>query len=166
MRDLDMAVFKTHIFLLARKLDMLAAVAIVAMMCLTCADVLLRLFRRPITGTYELVSFLGALAVSFALAHTTAEKSHVAVSLVVRVLPQKIQGIIEGLVSLAGIVLFALISWQSVLYGMDCQQCGEVSLTLELPVYPIIYGIAFGAAVVCLVLLADLMDAIAKVKTR
>ena len=94
------------------------------------------------------------------------EKSHVAVSLVVRLLPQKLQGIIESVVSLLGIFLFALISWQSVLYALDCQKCGEVSLTLELPVHPIIYGIAFGAAVVCLVLLADFMDAIAKIKTQ
>jgi len=161
-----MTALKTHILLLARRLDILAAVAIVAMMFLTCADVLLRLFRRPITGTYELVSFLGAIAASFAIAHTTAEKSHVAVSLIVRLLPQKLQGIIESCVSLLGIFLFALISWQSIRYGMNCQQCGEVSLTLELPVYPIIYGIAFGAAVVCLVLLTDFMDAIAKVKTQ
>ncbi|PIE36305.1 hypothetical protein CSA56_00610 [candidate division KSB3 bacterium] len=160
-----MAVFRTHIVQLAKKLDMLAALAIVAMVCLTCADVLMRFFRRPIAGTYELVSFLGALTVSFAIAHTTAEQSHVAVSLIVRLLPQNIQRMIESVVALLGMFLFALISWQSVLYGMDCQAYGEVSLTLELPVHPIIYGIAFGAAVVCLVLLADFMDAIAKVKT-
>jgi len=143
---------------------MIAAMAIVAMMSLTCADVTLRMFRKPIPGTYEIVSFLGAVAVSFAMAHTTAERGHVAVSLIVQLFPKRLQGIIEGVMSIFGIILFGLIAWQSVLYGIDCQRSGEVSLTLQLPFYPVIYGLAVGAVVVCLVLLADLVEAIGKVK--
>ena len=155
---------KRFSLVLAQKLDMVAAIAIVAMMSLTCADVVLRLFRKPVPGTYEIVSFLGAVAVSFAIAHTSAEKGHVAVNLIVRVLPKRVQGIIESIVSISGIILFALIAWQSVLYGMDCQRTGEVSLTLQLPFYPVIYGVALGAAAVCLVLLVDLVNAIARLK--
>jgi len=152
--------------LLARRLDMIAAMAIVVMMSLTCADVILRMFRRPIPGTYEIVSFLGAVAVSFAMAHTTAKRGHVAVSLLVQLFPKRLQGIIESIVSIFGVVLFGLIAWQSVLYGMDCQRAGEVSLTLQLPFYPVIYGVALSAVVVCLVLLVDLAGAIGKVKDR
>jgi len=152
--------------LLARRLDMIAAMAIVVMMSLTCADVILRMFRRPIPGTYEIVSFLGAVAVSFAMAHTTAKRGHVAVSLLVQLFPKRLQDIIESIVSIFGVVLFGLIAWQSVLYGMDCQRAGEVSLTLQLPFYPVIYGVALSAVVVCLVLLVDLAGAIGKVKDR
>lgn len=156
--------FQKNSLLLARRLDMIAAMAIVAMMSLTCADVILRMFRKPIPGTYEIVSFLGAVAVSFAMAHTTAERGHVAVSLIVQLFPKRLQGIIEGVISIFGIILFGLIAWQSVLYGIDCQRSGEVSLTLQLPFYPVIYGLAVGAVVVCLVLLANLLEAIGKVK--
>ncbi|GAI74746.1 unnamed protein product [marine sediment metagenome] len=146
---------------------MIAAIAIFVMMSLTCVDVFLRyFFRKPITGTYEIVSFLGAVAVSFAMAHTLAEKGHVAVSLIVQLFPKKLQGIIESIISIFGIILFALIAWQSILYGVDCQRSGEVSMTLELPFYPIIYGIALGAGVVCLVLMVDLANAIVKVKDK
>ena len=147
-------------------MDMIAAMAIVVMMSLTCADVILRMFRRPIPGTYEIVSFLGAVAVSFAMAHTTAKRGHVAVSLLVQLFPKRLQDIIESIVSIFGVVLFGLIAWQSVLYGMDCQRAGEVSLTLQLPFYPVIYGVALSAVVVCLVLLVDLAGAIGKVKDR
>jgi len=157
--------FKKNFLSLARRLDMIAAIAVFAMMSLTCVDVFLRyFFRMPIPGTYEIVALLGAVAVSFAMAHTLAEKGHVAVSLVVQLFPKRLQGIIESMISIFGIILFCLIAWQSVLYGMDCQRAGEVSLTLELPFYPIIYGVALGAGVVCLVLLVDLADAIVKVK--
>jgi len=151
---------------LARKLGIIAAVSIFSMMALTCADVILRLFRMPIPGTYEIVSFMGAVAVSFAIAHTSVEKGHVAVSLVVQLLPKRAQAVIESILAALGIILFALIAWQSVLYGMDCQSSGEVSLTLQLPFYPIIYGVALGAGVVCLVLLADFLNAIASVRHR
>jgi TRAP-type C4-dicarboxylate transport system permease small subunit len=73
------------------------------------------------------------------------------------------QGAIESLISCLGIILFGLIAWQSVVYGMQCQASGEVSLTLQLPFYPVIYGVAFGAACVCLVLLVDFVDALANV---
>jgi len=136
------------------------------MMALTCADVILRLFRMPIPGTYEIVSFMGAVAVSFAVARTSVENGHVAVSLVVQLLPKRAQGLVEGIIAILGIILFALIAWQSTLYALDCQRSGEVSLTLQLPFYPIIYGIAFGAVIVCLVLLVDFLDAIASMRHR
>ncbi|MBC8457922.1 MAG: hypothetical protein H8D67_08005, partial [Deltaproteobacteria bacterium] len=80
---------------LAKILYWIAGIAIVIMMLLTCVDIILRLGVtayhkyhwaflspfRPIPGTYELVCFLGAVAVSFAMAHTSVEKGHVAVSL-------------------------------------------------------------------------------------
>jgi TRAP-type C4-dicarboxylate transport system permease small subunit len=88
------------------------------------------------------------------------------VSLIVQLFPEWLQDIIEGIISIFGITLFGLIAWQSVLYGMDCQRAGEVSMTLELPFYPIIYGVALSAMVVCLVLLVNLADALGKVKDK
>ncbi len=159
--------FKKNSLSLARRLDMIAATAVFAMMSLTCVDVFLRyFFRMPIPGTYEIVALLGAAAVSFAMAHTLAERGHVAVSLVVQLFPKWLQDIIEGIISIFGIILFGLIAWQSVLYGMDCQRAGEVSMTLELPFYPIIYGVALSAMVVCLVLLVNLADTLGKVRDK
>jgi len=159
--------FQRNSLLLARRFDMIAAVAIFAMMALTCVDVFLRyFFRKPIPGTYEIVALLGAVAVSFAMAHTLAKKGHVAVSLIVQMFPKRLQGIVESFISIFGIILFGLITWQSILYGIDCQRAGEVSLTLELPFYPIIYGVALGAVVVCLVLIVDLTNALSNVKDK
>jgi TRAP-type C4-dicarboxylate transport system permease small subunit len=148
---------------LAKLLYWIAGTAIIAMMILTCGDVVLRFFRRPIPGTYELVCFLGAVAVAFAMAHTTVQKGHVAVSLVVRLFPERIQGLIESITSTFGFIFFALVAWQSVLYGNDLHASSEVSLTLQLPFYPFIYGIGFSAAAVCLVLLTDLFKNLMKV---
>lgn len=172
-----MNVFERSTNGLARGMYYVAGSAIVSMMLLTCADVLLRfgvtLYHsykwqlleniKPIPGTYELVCFLGAVAVSFAMAHTSVEKGHVAVSLVVQLFPQRIRTIIGSITNSFGFILFALLSWQSVLYANDLRETGEVSLTLQLPFYPFVYGIGFAAAAVCLVLVVDLSKNLAKV---
>jgi TRAP-type C4-dicarboxylate transport system permease small subunit len=157
-----MVSFQARVLTLAKRFDAVAGIAVFGMMALTCVDVILRLFRMPIPGTYEIVSLLGAIAVAFAMAHTSVERGHVSVSLIVQLFPRKAQGIIECIISVFGFVLFGLIAWQSVLYGMDCQRAGEVSLTLQLPFYPVIYGVAIGAGAVCLVLLLDFLNAIEK----
>ncbi|MBW2016008.1 MAG: TRAP transporter small permease [Deltaproteobacteria bacterium] len=141
----------------ARVLYWIAGIAIILMMLLTCADVILRLFRRPIPGTYELVCFFGAVAVGFAMAHTSNERGHVSVSLIVRLLPNRLQAGIETLTNLLSLILFALISWRSVLYASSLRASGEVSLTLKLPFYPFVYGIGIAAGAVCLVLFVDLV---------
>jgi len=165
---------------LANILYWVAGFAIVMMMLLTCADVLLRfgvtLYHdyhwhflapfRPIPGTYEVVCFLGAIAVSFAMAHTSVERGHVAVSLVVRLFPQRVQAVIETVTGLFGFIFFGLLSWQSVVYAKDLHASGEVSLTLQLPFYPFVYGVAFGAAAVCLVLWVDISASLLKVLKR
>jgi len=151
---------------LASKAYWVAGGAIVFMMVLTCADVILRLFRMPIPGTYELVCFMGAVAVAFAMAHTSNEKGHVAVSLVVRLFPSRLQGAIEVITNIFVLILFILIAWRSVLYAESLRVTGEVSLTLKLPFYPFIYGIAFSAAVVCLVKITDIYKSFLKVLSK
>lgn len=151
---------------LIRYMYYVAGGAIVLMMLLTCADVFLRLIVtlyakygwpilegiQPTPGIYELVCFLGASAAAFAMAHTTLESGHVAVSLIVRLLSEKLQAGFKIVTSSLGFILFALISWHSVGYARELVESGEVSMTLQLPYYPFVYGVAFASFAVCLVL--------------
>lgn len=132
-----------------------ACFAIVVMMLLSCADVTLRFFGAPIPGTYEMVGFLGALIVSFSLAHTSLQRGHVAVELIFEKFPLRAQAIVDAFGNLASTILFGLIAWQSLVYGLDLQRSGEVSLTLQMPLHPFVYGIAAGCGLLSLVLLVD-----------
>lgn len=139
------------------RMYLIAGVAIVAMMLITCLDVLLRMFRRPIPGTYEVVCYLAALAVSFAMAHTLVNNGHVAVNLVVRLLPKRFRLSIAFVTTSMSAILFSLLSWQSALFALDLRRLHEVSLTLEIPFYPFILGVAFSSAAVVLVLITNLL---------
>lgn len=143
-------IFRTgHVF------NYIAAGAIVVMMLLTCTDVILRFFHRPILGTYEMVGFLGTVIIAFALAYTSIERGHIAVEILVDRLPVKAQNTLEGFNHLIGAALFLLIAWQSKVYAGDLRASGEVSLTLAIPTYPFVYGIAAGCVLLALVLAAE-----------
>ena len=132
------------------------------MMFLTCADIVLRFFRRPILGTYEIVGFLGAVVAGLALAQTTLTRGHVAVQVAVTRLSPQMQEVIYLITHLLSLLLFALLACECVRYGNDFRVSGEVSLTLRMPFYPVVYGIAFSAIVVCLVLFVDILQVVTK----
>ena len=140
--------------------NILACAAVIAMMLLSAADVVLRLFGKPIPGTYELVGFLGTIVVSFALAFTSMEKGHIAVEILVEKLPQRTQLAIEAFCNLIGALLFGVIAYQAILYALDFRKSGEVSATLQMPAYPFIFGIAIGCALLCLLLIADFIKSL------
>ena len=175
-----MTAFEKTIELCVKIMYHIAGWAIVVMMLLTCADVTLRLTAtlyakygwqilaplKPISGVYELVCFLGAVAASFAMAHTSIEGGHVSVNFVTRLLPAKIQAGFQIGTGFLGLFLFAIISWQSFIYAQKIRDLGEVSMTLRLPLYPFIYGVSLSALAVCAVLIAAIINEFAKVFER
>jgi TRAP-type C4-dicarboxylate transport system permease small subunit len=146
--------------------NIIAGTALVSMMLLTCADVIMRLFGSPITGTYEVVGFLGTLVVAFALAYTSMERGHVAVEVVFDLFPEKMKIFIATLDDLIGAGLFGLIFWQCLAYGNDLRRSGEVSMTIGMPTYPFAYGIALGCALLSLLLLAESARSMRRVVKR
>ena len=155
-----MTVFVRKVRQVADFLNLIAGACLVGMTALTCADVVLRMFRHPILGTYEIVGFLGAAVAGFALAHTTVHRGHVAVEVLVTHLPAKVQVIIYIVTRILSVVLFAVLAYECLRFGNDLRAANEVSLTLRWPFYPVLYGIAFSAVAVCFVLFVDLWKVI------
>lgn len=135
----------------------IAAAAVAAMMLLTCMDVILRLWRHPIPGTYEMVSMLGAVFVSFSLARTSVDQGHIAVDFLVQRFPKRLQHVIEAVNSIICALFFAIVSYQCVIYALDLKATGEVSMTLQMPLYPFVVGVAVGSAMLGLVLCTSAM---------
>ncbi|MDX9746370.1 MAG: TRAP transporter small permease [Syntrophales bacterium] len=146
----------------ARSISMFSGIVVMMMMLLTCADVILRFFGHPIPGTYELVGFFGALVISFAMAYTSVERSHIAVEIFFERLPRRVQVFLEGAVTSVSLALFVIITRQCQIYAQDMKHSGEVSLTLGIPVYPVVAGIAVGCAFLCLALLFDIAKSIGR----
>jgi TRAP-type C4-dicarboxylate transport system permease small subunit len=136
---------------------------VLAMMAILVVNIILRKAWHPITGAYDFVSFMAAVVAGFAVAYVASVKGHVAVELFIDRLPERIQliiGIIAGVLSLG---VFSLVSWQSAIYGRNTWVSGEFSMTAYTPFYPFIFAVALGVALLCLVILLDIIKALVKV---
>ncbi|RZB30361.1 MAG: hypothetical protein SRB1_02641 [Desulfobacteraceae bacterium Eth-SRB1] len=158
--------FDRFINIVSRGFNWIAAGAIVSMMLLTTADVILRVFRCPIPGTYEIVGLLGAVVISFSLAYTSVERGHIAVEFLVQKLPKKVRIFISAINEFLCLFFFGLLTWQTILLASDLKESGEVSLTLQMPIYPYVFGIAMGCGLLFLVLLKDFIKSVSRAAAK
>lgn len=135
----------------------LAGAGLMVMMLVTCTDVILRVFRVSLTGAYDIVSIAGAITIAAALPYTTAIKGHVAIEYFFHKLDRRGRVVVDTLMRLLGMALFGVLAWQSVKYGNALKESGEVSSTLQLPVFWVPYVIAVSCALVVLVTLFHLL---------
>ncbi|MFA5645476.1 MAG: TRAP transporter small permease [Candidatus Ratteibacteria bacterium] len=147
---------ESFVFQSSKALRLISGVALTFLMLLTIADVILRAFGKPIVGAYELVAFSGAIVIGFALPITSWHRGHIYVEFITDILPKKIRNAFHIITRLMGIIFFLLAGWNLFLVGMDLKRNQEVSLTLRLPFYPIAYGLAVSAFLLCLVLCVDI----------
>jgi len=142
---------------LGRFLNLIAGITLTFMMLLTVADIILRFLRRPIVGTYELVAFSGAVVIGFSVPLTSWMKGHVYVDFLILRFSQKTRNLIHILTRCLVIGLFLMIGWNLIKYGMDLYKSGEVSPTLQMPFYPIAYGVGICCFIQCLVFFCDIL---------
>ena len=138
-------------------LNVIAGISLILLMVLTIADVLLRGFNKPIVGAYELVALAGAVAIGFSMPQTALLRGHIYVDSLIATFPRMARNIFNIATRLLVILLLVLIGWNLFKYGGDLQRSGEVSLTLQLPFYPVAYGIGICCFVQCLVMVCDLI---------
>jgi TRAP-type C4-dicarboxylate transport system permease small subunit len=140
---------------LSRLMYGIAGLALAGIVFLTMADVILREFKLPIIGTYEIVSLLGAVVIGFAIPQTSLERGHVLMDFLTERLGLGGRKIFHFLARLLAIVTFLIIGWNLLSLGNDFYQTGQVSLTLKIPEYPVAYGIGVCCFIECLVLATD-----------
>lgn len=144
--------------------NVLGQAILVVMMLFTAADVLLRyVFNKPITGGIELTEFMMAIVVAIALAYTAVRKGHIATDFVILKLPPRTGAVINSVTCLASIGVFALITWWSLIYAGNLRASEAVSSNWYIPVYPFVYIFALGSAVICLILILNLVQYLAQV---
>lgn len=142
---------------ISRFLNIIAGISLTFLMLLTITDVILRGFKSPVPGTFEVVAFAGAVVIGFSLPRTSWLRAHIFVDFFILKFSQKGRDIFNIATRCVVIILFFLIGWNLIKYGMDLQKSGEVSLTLQMPFYPVAYGVGVCCFVQCLVMVCDIM---------
>jgi TRAP-type C4-dicarboxylate transport system permease small subunit len=144
-----------------RKVLMVAGgVSLLALTLLATANVALRILRVPVGGTYEVVSFLGAIVTAGALGYTQKRKDHIVVDILSDRFPAPVKRALDRVSYSLMFVLFSIVSWQTFVYGMRLLRTGERSETLKIAFYPFVFVVCAGFAVLALTILLDLVESV------
>ncbi len=134
--------------------------ALLALVLLATGNVALRIVGAPYSGTYEVVSFLGAAVTAAALGYTQKRKDHIVVDILSDRFPPAAKRVLDALNYAVTAVLFAIVAWQVFAWGNRLRQSGELSETLKIVYYPYVYFVGLGFAVLALTLVLDLLETV------
>jgi len=146
--------------LLRRGLMIAGGVSLLALTLLATTNVALRIFQVPASGTYEVVSFLGAIVTAGALGYTQKRKDHIVVDILSDKFPAPVKRVLDRVSYALILVFFSIVSWQTFVYGKRLMLTGEVSETLKIAYYPFVFLVSAGFAVLALTVLLDLVETI------
>ena len=143
---------------LARSMYWVSVFAIVCIVFLTIIDVTTRKFGAPIDFVFEVVCALAGIVIGFALPQTSLDHGHV----VVEFLESRLHGNwLKGahvLTRCIGIGIFVIIGWNAIRLGTHLRLSGQYSPILQIPDFPLAYGLAVGCFVECLVLVCTMLE--------
>ncbi|MCG6879321.1 MAG: TRAP transporter small permease [Deltaproteobacteria bacterium] len=138
-------------------LMVLAGLFLAAMIALTCANVFLRAVWIPISGTFELMGYFGAVITAFAMGYTQMKKGYIAVDIVVLGFSKKVQNILNAVNAMLCTAFFVLLTWQISKYAANLHNTGEVTETLQIIYYPFAYAVSVGCGALALVFFVDFL---------
>ncbi|MCX7856380.1 MAG: TRAP transporter small permease [Deltaproteobacteria bacterium] len=138
-----------------RILYIISGFVLLFMMFLTVADTVLRYFKRPIVGTYELVGLAAAIVLGFSIPYTTSVRGHIVVDFFTMKFRPKTRKFWLFVTRLLGVFLFTFMGYEMIAMANDLRISGEVSATLKLPFYPVALGIGVCLFLQVLTLIAD-----------
>jgi TRAP-type C4-dicarboxylate transport system permease small subunit len=150
-----MKALKRIVEALNRGFGIVGCVALAALTALAIVNMISRAVFTPVPGSYELIGFLCAVAAAMGLGYTQLAKGHVAVTIVTDMFSPRANRVLEGVSHLVSAAFFCLAAWQTVRWGTGLARAGELSETLKIPFFPVVYAAALGLAMLALTLLID-----------
>jgi TRAP-type C4-dicarboxylate transport system permease small subunit len=136
----------------------IGSVAVLSLMSLATGNVVLRFFfNAPYRGAYEVVGFLGAIVIAFALGYTQKRKDHIVVDILTEKFPKRINRILDGVNYFITTIFFAIVSWQVFVWGIKISKSGEVSETIKIIFHPFVYCVAVGFVIFSFTLMIDFL---------
>lgn len=137
--------------LMLNKAAMLAGgAALLALMLLATGNVALRVLGIPFIGSYEIISFLGAIVTAAALGYTQRNRDHIIVDIISARFPAGPKRIVNAISYLVTCIFFSVISWQTAKWGVIIRESGELSETQKIAYDPFVFGVALGLAFLAL----------------
>ncbi len=152
--------FLRTVFRITQCMNVVAGIALTFIILITVCDVVLRALGMPILGVYEIVAMAGGVVIGFVTPFTSWVRGHIFMDFVIERLSRRAKCAFDIATRCVGIALFLMISWNVFKIGRNLYSVDEVSLTLQLPLYPIAYGVGFCFFVLSVVLFCDILKVV------
>lgn len=150
---------KTKVELLTRTALSVGMGWVMVMMFLTTLDVAGRyFFSKPVPGGIEMSEFMLAVFGILGMAYTHQAGANVKVTMLTRVLPARLTGVIDTLTTLFSLQIIAMLAWYGIVIGLEELHAGTTTDTLGIPIYPLYFLLSLGAGLLCLVILITLVE--------
>ena len=124
-------------------LALLVAVALFALMVLTCVDVIGRYwFNAPVPGASELTQFGMGIIVFGALPLVSGHGGHVTIGLMEMITAGRVAMVQRLVMAVTATTALAVMGWRLLVTGSDLASYGDTSSYLRIPLAPIAYFMA------------------------
>ena len=123
-----------------------ACVVLLATMVMAVINMIGRPLKIPVAGSFELMGLGGALIVALTLGYSQERRTHIAVDILFNYFPPRLQHLFIATGDLVCAAFFGIAAWQMARFGRKLYITGEISETLGLPVYPVVFAVAAGLA--------------------
>lgn len=137
-------------------LSVLVSMVPLAMLAVTCLDVIGRRFDRPLPGAIEMIELLMGLLVFGALPLVTVDRGHVTVGLFDSLFSGRLRRVHDAVVSALSAGVVAVISWRLFIKAGEVAAFGDRSAYLGVPMGVLAYFMAAAAALTAIVLLTQM----------
>ena len=136
-----------------------ACVVLLVTMVMAVVNMVGRPLKMPIQGSFELMGLGGALIVALTLGYSQESRTHISVDILFKTFPARLKAVCIATGDLLCSAFFGIAAWQMGRFGLKLYTTGEVSETLGLPVYPVVFAVAAGLAGLALTLLVGVLAA-------
>ncbi|MCD4676403.1 MAG: TRAP transporter small permease [Desulfobacula sp.] len=142
-----------RLYPLVRLIDKLSWIMLFALMAMTAVDLFLRNFTNAsILGSVELTELMMVIIVFSSLAQCEVDDGHIRVELVMDKFSPKVRAVADVFTQALCTIIFALMSVSIFNHAVNMKGYGEVTMDLNLPLYPFIFIACLGCMVMTLVL--------------
>jgi len=136
-----------------------ACVVLLITMVMAVVNMIGRPLKMPVQGSFELMGLGGALIVALTLGYSQESQTHISVDILFNTFPPRLKALCIAAGDLVCSAFFGIAAWQMVRFGRKLYATGELSETLGLPVYPVVFAVAAGLAGLALTQLVTVLAA-------
>jgi TRAP-type C4-dicarboxylate transport system permease small subunit len=148
-------------------INAIGMVILLGMMFLGAADVISRyIFNRPILGAVEISDLMMGMVVFFGWGYTMAIEAHITVDVLFLHYPPRAKAILNFVMYLLTLVLFAFIGWKTGAIAVADWHAGKEVNVIDIPIAPFKFLISFGAIFLGLECIIHMIHLVPKMRRR